>query len=111
MRIICLSVPFCPIVASDNIDGFPKREEMTLESELFQKITPGFLGAINDLPYFEDLLLEDKKLIVVVCSNRDKSNLKIPYNFYVQESKSESVIIYYDRKKVGQLFIEDWKKL
>lgn len=84
---------------------------MTLESELFQKITPGFLGYINDLPYFEELLLEDKKLIVVVCSNRDKSNLKIPYNFYIHEDKNDSVILYYDRKRIGQLFIEDWRKL
>lgn len=84
---------------------------MTLETELFQKVNPGFLGYINDLPYFQDLLLQDKKLIVVVCSNKDKNNLKIPYNFYLYESKNDSVIIYYDHKKIGELYIEDWKKL
>lgn len=35
----------------------------------------------------------------------------MPYNFYIHENKNDSVLIYYDRKKIGQLFIEDWRKL
>lgn len=56
-------------------------------------------------------MLEDKKLTIVICSNKNKSNLKIAYNFFIYESKEESVIIYYDRKKIGQLFIDNWKEL
>ena len=89
LKIICPLVTHLLSLASDNIDGFnsqpnnKKDENVTLDSDLFQKSTPGFLGYINDIPYFEDLLLEDKKLIIVVCSNKDKNSLKIPYNFYL----------------------------
>ena len=37
--------------------------------------------------------------------------MQLPYNFYVHESPKSTVIIYYDRRKIGELYIENWKKL
>lgn len=37
--------------------------------------------------------------------------MRLAYNFYIYESQKNTVIIYYDRKKIGELYIDNWKKL
>ena len=37
--------------------------------------------------------------------------MHLPYNFYVYKSSKSSVIIYFDRRKIGELYIDNWKKL
>ena len=94
------------------MNGYNKKQEVTVQSELLQKAATGFLGFISDLELFQELLLEEKKLaIVICCSNKSKSDIKISYNYYVAEQKVESALIYYDRRKLAQLYIEDWRTL
>lgn len=53
------------------------------------------------MAFFEELLLEDKKLVLIICSGIEKAEMELSYNFYVYESPKNAVIIYYDKRKIG----------